>query len=154
MKKLISMVVCTLMLWSCTIPAFAAERNIDNDNIHSPAFCTDVISEIADSTVMAVYHQQVMRFIIISDKPYQNIRQKPIIPFTLIQTNTFTTKCVSQSSIFIQTKSGLPSGKPLSLFQLFRTRQLKSAHTLNGPNIFHCVYHAVNGCNADFWIYL
>ena len=101
MKKLISMVVCTLMLWSCTIPVFAAESNIDNDNIHSPAFCTDVISEIADSTVMAVYHQQVMRFIIISDKPYQNIRQKPIIPFTLIQTNTFTTKCVSQSSIFI-----------------------------------------------------
>ena len=101
MKKLISMVVCTLMLQSCTIPVFAAESNIDNDNIHSPAFCTDVISEIADSTVMAVYHQQVMRFIIISDKPYQNIRQKPIIPFTLIQTNTFTTKCVSQSSIFI-----------------------------------------------------
>jgi hypothetical protein len=57
MKKLISMVVCTLMLWSCTIPAFVAESNIDNDNIHSPAFCTDVISEIADSTVMAVYHQ-------------------------------------------------------------------------------------------------
>ena len=101
MKKLISMVVCTLMLQSCTIPAFAAESNIDNDNIHSPAFCTDVISEIADSTVMTVYHQQVMRFLIISDKPYQNIRQKPIIPFTLIQTNTFTTKCVSQSSIFI-----------------------------------------------------
>ena len=101
MKKLISMVVCTLMLQSCTIPVFAAESNIDNDNIHSPAFCTDVISEIADSTVMAVYHQQVMRFIIISDKPYQNIRQKTIIPFTLIQTYTFTTKCVSQSSIFI-----------------------------------------------------
>ena len=54
MKKLISMVVCTLMLWSCTIPVFAAESNIDNDNIHSPAFCTDVISEIADSTVMTV----------------------------------------------------------------------------------------------------
>ena len=52
MKKLISMVVCTLMLWSCTIPTFAAEIDIGNDNIHSPAFCADVISEIADSTVM------------------------------------------------------------------------------------------------------
>lgn len=40
------------------------------------------------------------------------------------------------------------------LFQLFRTRQLKTAHTLNGSDILHCVYHAVNGCNADFWIYL
>lgn len=63
-------------------------------------------------------------------------------------------KLQASLSIYIMKKSGLPSGKPLSLFQLFRTRQLKSAHTLNGPNIFHCVYHAVNGCNADFWIYL
>lgn len=54
MKKMISLMLCLLMILSLSVPALAADENARKITIDSPAFCADVIAEMADSLEMKV----------------------------------------------------------------------------------------------------
>lgn len=52
MKKMISLMLCLVMILSLSVPALAADGNARKITIDSPAFCADVIAEMADSLEM------------------------------------------------------------------------------------------------------
>ncbi|MCC8153559.1 MAG: hypothetical protein LIP01_04720 [Tannerellaceae bacterium] len=49
---MISLMLCLVMILSLSVPALAADENANKITIDSPAFCADVIAEMADSLEM------------------------------------------------------------------------------------------------------